>query len=152
MGNFEDYLIKYDLKEADIHLLDLIPLIEMIWVDNENQNAEIDILYRFALDHLCNLEDKDGNTPITENDVNSFLDRFTQKQPEAQMLKDLRELCIDQLGAQTDQSEQKSRKDAILDHCLDIAGACAAAYPYKYNERVAISEKTLIKELFRKLA
>ena len=152
MANFDDYLVKYDLKETDIHLLDLIPLIEMIWVDNQNQNEEINILYRFALEHLCKLEDENGNSPITEEDVNSFLDRFTQEQPYAQMLKDLRELCIDQIGAQTNQSEQRNRKDAILDHCLDIAAACAAAYPYKYNERLAVSEKTLIRELFRKLA
>ena len=45
-------LEKYDIKNEEIYLIDIIPLIEMIWADGMVQKCEVDILYDYVKNSL----------------------------------------------------------------------------------------------------
>src|SRR5512138_1780399 len=90
---FEQLAAEFDLKPADFYFLDLIPLIEMIWADGQNQPAELDILYKFAIEHIAYLDRQSGIHAVSIDDVNDFLDRFALRKPPARLLAELRNLA-----------------------------------------------------------
>ncbi len=145
------YLDKYDLKDAHIYLLELIPVIEMIWADGKNQEKELKILYQFTVEHLCRIsKNSEGVEVVAQEDIYSFVDRFTRAQPSQEMLSDLRQLCIEKLAAKPE-DQRKETTGHILSYCMDIAAACVNTYPYKFNERIVEQEKKLLIELIAAL-
>ncbi len=148
MENFDHYLQKYELKPSHIYLLELIPIIEMIWADGKNQENELKLLYRFTVEHLSRVTSgSEGIEVISEDDINEFIDRFVNHPPASEMLADLRQCCIEKLERKNFEDRQQTTS-AILDYCMDVAAACVSSYPYKFDERVVKKEKELLAELF----
>ena len=149
MSDVQNILASYNLEENHIYLLELIPLIEMIWAEGKNKTPEINILYHFTIEHLARLN-RDSNSVevISEDEVNRFIDRFIHERPDPQMLKDLRDVCAIRISEKTDEADRQASREAILNYCIDIAAACASQYPYKFNERIVAEEKKLLIELF----
>lgn len=153
MTNIEEYLIKFGLKESDVHLLELIPLIEMIWADGTNQEAEINLLCRFTVEHLSRISRENPEAALpTEESANNFIRRFCAERPDPAMLKELRQLCIKKLAHDVPEPLSSNSKGEILNYCMDVAAACVEAYPYKFNERIVEQEKILLRTLFQSLA
>ncbi|WLQ14456.1 hypothetical protein O5O45_00710 [Hahella aquimaris] len=153
MEGFDNFLQKHGLKESHIYLLELIPLIEMIWADGRCQDAEVKILYRYTIEHLSRVSRESPDIEfISEDDINEFLDRFTQTRPDPEMLRELRELCLDRMESKSKYQDQMESKQAMMNYCLDIAAASVNRYPYKFNERIIAEEKDLLKELFHALS
>lgn len=145
--DFGTYLRKHGLKDSHIYLLELIPIIEMIWADGRNQEHELNILYRATVNHLCHISDNDNAVEvISENDVNSFLHHFSDQKPDPDMLAELRALCIEKLKNKPSDSA-KQTANSILDYCMDVAAACVQDYPYSFDERIVRREKDLLLEL-----
>jgi hypothetical protein len=143
-------LKQHGMNDNHVYLLELIPLIQMIWADGKNQAEEIAILKRFAMQHLSRLSNlNEGVMPITVEATNEFLTRFSNSAPSQALLTDLKGLCIQQLGNRHDSVEAQNRADDILDFCIDIAAACAEQYPYEFNERIVEEEKKILKLLMR---
>ena len=144
MSELSNYLKKYGFEESQVYLLELIPLIEMIWADGTNQEEEIKLLYRFTVEHLSRLSRDDANaSSVSEKDINDFINRFIDQAPDPDMLRDLREACYQKLQ-QTPPPLQEDSKRAMINYCMDIAAACVKAYPYKFDERVVNREKALL--------
>jgi hypothetical protein len=61
-NEFESLKSQFFLKDADFYFLDLIPLIEVIWADGDNQEAELKILYKFIIEHIAYLDKQAGLT------------------------------------------------------------------------------------------
>ncbi|GAB4265486.1 MAG: hypothetical protein Kow0065_16300 [Methylomicrobium sp.] len=141
---FDSLAREFDLKEADFYFLDLIPLIEVIWADGQNQDSELALLYRFTTEHIAELDRTEGVPFITVDDANDFLDRFAHRRPPVALLNRLRELFVE-----TATGKRGADRQAILNYCLDIAAACTTRYPFALRERVADSEKRLLCELFK---
>lgn len=138
-------LAHFDLKPQHIYLLDLVPLIEVVWADGENQESEMAIVKEITQKHVAELSQlADGVEILSAQDVTDFLEKFLHNPPPAGMLKELREIAI-QWWNETGQTHKKA--EAIIDYCLDIAAACVATYPYRFNERIMEQEKALIKEI-----
>ena len=153
MEVFESFLNKYQLKESHIYLLELIPLIEMIWADGRCQDGEIRILYQSTLDHLSRISQGSEDLElISDDDINEFLNRFTSSRPDPEMLRDLRQLCLERIDNKATEELRQQSKQTILDYCLDIAAASVKHYPYKFNERIIAEEKKLLQELFTALS
>ncbi len=138
---FDQLTAEFGLKPADYYLLDLIPLIEMIWVDGQNQEGELKILYRFVIDHIAYLDQATGLRTVTVREANDFLDRFAHSKPSSKLLKELRKLAI------SSANHSDRRKMTILEYCLDIAAACVTCYPYKLRDRFMILEKQFLMQL-----
>ncbi len=145
--NISALIERYNLKPQHAYLLELIPLIEMIWADGRNQSKEIAIIHEITEKHVCNLNDQaDGLTVVSKQDAKEFLSRFLQTRPPAGLLKELRELTFDWLA---DKGKMKDKNDSIISYCLDIAAACATND--NFNERVVMQEKVLLKDLTKAL-
>ncbi len=139
---FEQLAAEFDLKAADYYLLDLIPLIEMMWMDGKNQEGELKILYQFVLEHLAYLDQVAGVQVISIAEANDFLDRFAHHKPPQRLLTALHKFVAQEKGV------AESRKHEILEYCLDIAAACVTHYPYDIRDRIHDYEKTFLLRLF----
>lgn len=133
----------FDLKKADFYFLDLIPLIAVIWADGHNQEAELGLLYKFTLEHIANLDHYLGESLISVDEANDFLDRFAHQKPSSTLLARLQDLTLIALAKQP-----SIKKQSIMHYCMDIAAACAIQYPFGLQERVCSSEKTLLMNIF----
>jgi len=135
----------FNLKEADFYFLNLIPLIEVMWADGQNQDAELALLYKYTIEHIAHLDRSSGSTTITVDDANDFLDRFAHQKPPAELLQRLRELVVHALH-----KDKADEYETVMEYCLDIAAACTTRYPFGLQERITQSEKSLLTELLAK--
>lgn len=138
---FDQLAQEYDLKPADFYLLDLIPLIEMMWIDGKNQAGELKILYQFVIEHIALLDQAAGMEVVSIDEANDFLDRFAHSKPSPHLLNELRQLVT---GSETASDQRKLN---ILEYCLDISAACVSTYPYKNRERIMTLEKQFLLKL-----
>lgn len=151
-SSLDDLMREFDLRECDLLLLELIPLIEVIWADGENQEAELKLLYRFTIEHLARMSrDADGEELVTVDQVNSFLDRFAHQPPDPELLKRLRAVAVEHLDRRSESTEAARERRSIMDYCLDIAAACTTHYPYGSHDRVMAAEKLLLRDLMSEL-
>lgn len=115
---------QHNLSTADIYLLDLIPLIEMIWADGKIEEPEIKLLYDFALKHVVQLTVMaHGEEVVSISEVNLFIERFTKERPDPNLLKQLRNFVAATIKGY-DEENRASKSDSILFYCMDIAAAC----------------------------
>ena len=126
---------QFVLKDSDFYFLDLIPLIKIIWADGRNQESELQILYKFVIEHVAYLDQQAGVRAITVEHANDFLDRFAHQKPSDRLLDEL--LTISVL---LDSDKQHTRRRTILEYCLDIAAACTTEYPFDLRGRIIQEE------------
>jgi hypothetical protein len=137
-------LQRHNLPANSFYLLELIPLIEMIWADGKNQHQEILILQHFTVKHLSRLSrDAARLEVISVEDANRFIDFFLANRPDPQLLADLKELTIEHMQARANAEHNQS----IIAHCMDIAAACVSEYPYRADERIRAEEKDLLQAI-----
>jgi hypothetical protein len=142
----------YDLVPCHIYLLDLIPLIEMIWADGKTQGSEISLLYEYVTRHLVELGDAAGGEEVVGIDeVNAFLDRFLSVRPDPAMLEKLRQLALTLNQQHSNPQKRAERRNTLLNFSLDIAAAAVNEYPYDRHERIMEAEKRLLIELMAAL-
>ncbi len=140
------------MKSIDVQFLDLIPLIEVMWADGKNQEPELNLLYRYTIEHIAQLDRGAGIHTVSVEDANDFLDRFAHRRPPPELLERLRDLVFDRDPNRSDQDAVRRRNETMLDYCLDIAAACVPRYPYGIHERIIREEKEFLKELIQRLA
>jgi len=119
-----ELLVRYDLKPQHTYLLEVMPLIEVMWADGRNQDKEISIIQEITEKHVAELNGLvEGITVISNQDAKDFLNRFLHVRPPEGLLTELRELTVDWLK---DKGKIHDKGDTIISYCLDIAAACAA--------------------------
>ncbi|MCK5356556.1 MAG: hypothetical protein KAJ63_15675, partial [Methyloprofundus sp.] len=123
------------------YFLPLIPLIEMMWLDGENQPGELKILYQFVLEHIAYIDQAAGTQVLSVEDANDFLDRFAHQKPPQKLLTELHDIVTQEEGV------IEHRKMDILEYCLDISAACVIQYPYGVRDRIQKNEKEFLIKL-----
>ncbi len=145
--NIQALLERYDLKPQHVYLLELVPLIEMMWVDGRNQSKEVSIIREVTEKHVAMLNGLvEGVTVVSNRDAKDFLNRFLHVRPPEGLITELRDLTVDWMN-QKDKVREKG--DTIMGYCLDIAAACASTE--KFDDRIVEQEKLLLKELITAL-
>jgi len=139
--------LEHAIEGPDIYLLELIPLIEVIWADGVAQAAEIDIMHEFVLGHVAGLTAAAGMEIVSEADVTRFFQRFISKRPSAIVLKDIRELSAAVMFGNSDSASNQEKSDTILAYCLDISAAAVLNYPYGRRDRIVQEEKKMLLEI-----
>jgi hypothetical protein len=148
MNELNRILEQHGLHRNSVYLLELIPLIDMIWSDGRNQAQEVAILQRFATRHLANLRrNAEGLEVVSAQKANAFIEYFMNARPSPSLLADLKSLALQRLVQQGDQTAI----DSVIHHCMDIAAACVLDYPYAAGGRIMAEEKTLLLELIAEL-
>ena len=148
MTQIQNIIEKYQLPHNSFYLLELIPLIEMIWADGKAQHEEILILQDYTVRLLANLsQEADGMEVLSVDEANQFIDRFMKTRPSKEFLEDLKDLTKDSPA----HHDHKEKMENMLSYCIDIAAACVIEYPFQTSERVTKDEKVIIKELIQAL-
>lgn len=150
-----DFLASLGIEKEKIHLIDLVPLIEMIWADGKVQPGELVILKRWLHKHVEHINQMAGYKIIRLSDAMAFAQRFLIRQPKQGLLKKIRH-CIGPVRMHTPGRayDRKLLKNIIF-ACLDIASSSVREYPYEISGRFSQSEKNLfldILETFREYA
>ncbi|MBT5228939.1 MAG: hypothetical protein HOM11_01555 [Methylococcales bacterium] len=138
---------EHHIEGPDIYLLELIPLIEMIWADGVAQEAEMDVMREYMIAHVGRLNEAAAMEVVTNDDVQRFFQRFCHERPAPELLKTIRELSVAVFLNSPDESRNREKRDTLLAYCLDIAAATVLEYPYGRRERIVAEEKAMLLEI-----
>jgi hypothetical protein len=134
-------LNEFGIQGEHIYLIDVIPLIEMIWADGYQQTSEVAIFKDYLHHHVDRLNRLVGYQMITMASAEAFITRFLQQRPDCHLLKTLRSLIPSLCLANSDDTVNQALRDSLLMTCLDIAASAVTHYPYNLAERFCWAEK-----------
>ena len=144
-------LQRHGIEGADIYLMDIIPLIEMIWADGQAQPGEVSILENFLEKHIDRLNKMSGYPVLTMKRARSFVERFLTSRPDPKLMNTLRSLVTPVRLSTSDERLRNRVKDSLLAACLDIAATAVTGYPYGIDERFNSQEKRCFFEILDSL-
>jgi hypothetical protein len=136
-----DRLLDFGIQGEQVYLIDIIPLIEMIWADGYKQAGEVAIFQDYLRHHVARLNRLAGCQIITLESAEAFLAGFLQQRPNPELLETLRSLIPSVRLSNSDETVNQTLRDSLLMTCLDIAASAVTHYPYSAVERFCFSEK-----------
>lgn len=145
-------LIRYDITGAQVYLIDLIPLIEMIWADGKAQDAEVSLLAEYLKMHVKHINDMAGYKALHLDEAKAFVTKFLKNRPDPQLLATLRSFIAPVRLKSSDPVKCAELKDSLLAACLDIASSSVIEYPYGLHERFTTEEKRCFFEILQSLS
>jgi hypothetical protein len=116
-----DRLARFGIRGAEAYLVDLIPLIEMIWADGDAQPEETEELYAYLRRHVARLNDLAGYTMLKEADARAFVQRFLRDRPDPALLAELRALVAPLRLSSSSEADNEAVRSCLLASCLHIA-------------------------------
>ncbi len=144
-------LKKYGITGAQIYLIDLIPLIEIIWADGHAQAGEVSILDNYLQKHVEHINEIAGTEVLTFDKALAFVQRFVNERPDPELLKTLRSFVAPIRLSSSDIESNEALRQSLLAACLDIASSSVIKYPYGINERFNPEEKRCYFEIVESL-
>ena len=136
-----DRLSEFGIQGEQVYLIDIIPLIEMIWADGYSQSGEVAIVKDYLHHHVDRLNQLAGYPMITLESAEAFVTKFLQQRPSRQLLKTLRSFIPVVCLSNSDDAVNQTLRDSLLMVCLDIAASAVTHYPYNAAERFCYAEK-----------
>ncbi|MEE4378930.1 MAG: hypothetical protein V2J55_15665 [Candidatus Competibacteraceae bacterium] len=134
-------LSQHGISGAHVYLIDVFPLLEMMWADGQVQQIEIAILDQFLAKHVDAINERVGYIVIEHKDAHDFIAPLIETQPDTQWLREVR-LLIPPLRFNSEKPEENRKaREFILGVCLDIAAGAVKQYPYELTERINADEK-----------
>lgn len=144
-------LARLGISGNEVYLVDLIPLIEMIWADGMRQRAEEGLLEAFAAQHVRRVNTVAGYRLLRAEDARRFVKRFLDRRPASELLVALRRTVAPVRLSSSDVELNRTVRESLLRTCLDIASAAVTRYPYGLDERFNPAEKTTFFEILESL-
>lgn len=119
-------LRQHGIEDEDIYLVDLIPLIKMVWADQHAQPCELLVLEKFLIQHVHHINTVAGYPLMSYERAIAFVNRFLAENPTDELLSELTALVHPiRLSSSNDRLNQELRQ-TILYRCMDIASVCSA--------------------------
>jgi hypothetical protein len=143
-----DRLHDFGIQGEQVYLIDLIPLVEMIWSDGIAQRGEIAIFDAYLEQHVTRINQLAGYNMLTIDIAQQFVKRFLSDRPSEKLLQTLRSLIPPLRLASSDDEGNEKLRSSLLQGCLDIAASSVTHYPYESVERFCSSEKQCWFEIF----
>lgn len=140
-------LERFGIRGVYIYLVDIIPLIEMIWADGKTQESELEILDAYLKKHVAKINEMAGYQALTMEKAKKFTNKFIEKRPSPQLLKTLRSLYAGVFKSIKDEKIRASFKSSLLAACMDIASSSVTEYPYNHEDRFNPEEKQCFFEI-----
>lgn len=144
-------LRKYGIEGPQVYLIDLIPLVEMLWADGQAQVGEVVILSEYLARHVEHVNRIAGYELLTLEGARAFIKQFLQERPKPELLHALRRLIAPVRLSGSDTSRNESLRDSLLAACLDIASSSVTEYPYRHHDRFNLEEKQCFFEILESL-
>jgi hypothetical protein len=142
-------LARFGIRGADAYLVDLVPLIEMIWADGDAQPEEIEELHGYVRRHVARLNDLAGYTMLKDADARAFVDRFLRDRPDPALLAELRELVAPLRLSSSSEADNEALRSSLLASCLHIAAR--AGSPHGGRRRITDVERAAFFEILDSL-
>lgn len=146
-----DELARHGIRGADLYLVDVIPLIEMVWADGHTQDGELDILNGFLREHVAHVNKIAGYAMLTFDHARKFVGAFIEERPDPALLRALRDLIPQARLSSSDEEHNARLRKSMLAACLDIAASSVTNYPYPLRERFNMSEKQCLFEILESM-
>ncbi len=146
-----DRLRDFNIQGEEVYLIDLIPLIEMIWSDGQAQASEIGLFKDYLIQHIERVNQMAGYKMLTLEKAERFVSRFLKERPSGQLLETLRSLIPPLRLSSSDGEANEDLRSSLLQGCLDIAASSVTRYPYESMERFCGAEKKCWFEIFETL-
>ena len=143
---------RFGISGAQIYLIDLIPLIEMIWADGKAQDAEVSILGDYLKKHVKHINSMAGYEALSLDAAKAFVTKFLEKRPDPQLLATLRSFIAPVRLAASNPDKRERLKASLLAACLDIASSSVTDYPYELHDRFNPDEKKCFFEILESLS
>lgn len=134
-------LRRHGIQGADVYLIDLLPLIEMIWADGKAQDAELAIFDDFLVRHVAHVNRLAGYPMLTPLGARQFVLRFLRERPDPEIVRTLRAMVAAVRLGSSDEAANQALRSSLLATCVDIAASAVTTYPYGEGERFDAEEK-----------
>ena len=144
-------LSKYGIAGTQVYLIDILPLIEMIWADGKAQGAEVKVLDDYLESHVHYINKMAGLEVLSIEDARKFVSRFMKSRPSPELLKTLRSLVSPVRLSTSDEARKNLFKKTLLAACLDIALSSVTTDPDGINELFDMNEKRCFFEILNDL-
>ncbi len=131
-------LRRHGIRGPQVYLIDLIPLIEMIWADGRAQESERAALDDYLVRHVEMLNELAGYSILTLPQAREFVAGFLRERPDPDLLRTLRSLISAVRLSSSDEKHNEILRNSLLAACLEIGtsavtcppeGPCAAFDP-----------------------
>ena len=136
-----DILGCYGIEGEDVYLIDIIPLIEMIWADGMVLDTEILLLDDYICRHVNHINTQAGYEIITVEHARAFAQQFLIDRPAPELLRTIRSLIPPVRSSVSDPAANEALRESLIAACLDIASSSTSEYPYELDERFRLAEK-----------
>jgi hypothetical protein len=144
-------LRRHGIAGADVYLIDLIPLLEILWADGKAQESEVSIFEEYLQKHVAALNRSVGHRMLTLEGARGFVRRFLRERPSPELLRELRSLVQAVRLSSSDGLQNEALRSSLLAACVDIAASAVAEYPYADGERFDSEEKQSFFEILESL-
>lgn len=142
---FKDAVAKletFGISGVNIYLIDLLPLIDLMWADGriqENEKIIFDVYTENRIDDLN--KSFEGAIRLSKDSVMEFFTPYLETRPSPELMKGIGEILNAVLMSSSDQAWSTKVRSSLLATALDIASSNVATYPYKSDERFSLKEK-----------
>lgn len=141
-------LERFGLNSGQICLLELLPLVRMVWADGRNQAEEVVLIKDFIDVHVAWL--RTAGLAIAAGDVDEFKRRFVDNRPDERMMRRLSGLLDSGRFADLCPARSPEQREKIVADCLEIAAA--ASVPIGGREtRCTPEERDILYGLIQKI-
>lgn len=134
-------LRRHGIHGPHVYLIDLIPLVEMIWADGKAQESEVEIFEGYLERHVGSINTLAGHTVLTSATAREFVVRFLRERPDPDLLRSLRSLVAAVRLSSSDAEHNERLRSSLLATCVDIAASAVTHYPYLHGDRFDAGEK-----------
>lgn len=141
----------FGIADEDVYLVDVIPLIEMIWADGKTQDKEVALLDLFVSRHVERINRRAAHAVVSAAKGHEFTRRFLDRRPDPKLLSELRSLVAPVRLANSADPHTGVFRDSMLAACLDIASSSVTQYPFAAEDRFNLGEKRCFFELLESL-
>lgn len=144
-------LSSHGVKGREVYLLEVIPLVEMLWADGIPQPAEVELIEAFLRRHVEAVNELAGTEVLQYPAARAFLERYLQERPSPALLARLRDLVASVSLSSSEVALAESKRAEILEFCLDIGSACVADLPTTLRDRFDSAEKAALRDILSAL-
>jgi hypothetical protein len=137
----------FGIKEPYTYLLDIIPLVEMIWADGDAHESELAILDDYLHKRVPQINEMAGYKVMTFEDAQAFAYRFIRQKPLPEFLRTLRSLVGPVILSSSDSHFVEPLLKLMFEACIDIAANAVRKYPYGLHDRFDSDEKRCFYEI-----
>ena len=130
-----DRLRRCSIEGKRIYLIDLIPLIEMIWAGDRARVAptQIEFLYQYANWHLGHINAMAGYLLLKSTDATNFAAPYLVSRPDMARLKKVRECIVPVRLGETRNDYGDMVMNRIMSACRGILSMSVAKYPREFQ-------------------